>query len=361
MINQINNEKINKIIIISLSGIGNNIMFTPTLIQLKKIIPNSEIHYLVVTKAIKKIFYNFPIIDKVILLSNNQHVSFKKKVNILFKAYELRKNKYDLSITIFPSNRIEYNLLSYLIGAKFRVSHSYKIGKIKTLSFLQNIKVETNDKIHDVEQNFNLLKVIKKTYNYNYKPIIYLNEKDKIFGLKFVKKFNRPIVGIHLNFVRNSTGHFVFKDIKKTFYKIFQYLKKKYNATIILMGATNEYKINKKLFEDLNLNIIYCFNKTILQIAAIITNCDLFINIESGLGHIASAVKTKSITLMGPTIKSRTSTYGNCAINLYEPNTTIYKYPFHTTNYKDIDKKNNKPIKLNFTKMIQSIDKQLND
>ena len=117
-----------KILVILASGIGNSILFGPTLKEIRKNHPQARIDLFVTKKAFAEPFTQSNLINKVY------------SYNGVKTLIELRKQKYDTSITAFPSNRWQFNLFAFIVGAKLRITHAYKVGKIKTLSFLQNKK-----------------------------------------------------------------------------------------------------------------------------------------------------------------------------------------------------------------------------
>jgi heptosyltransferase-2 len=104
-----------KILVITLSGIGDALMFTPALGLLRNSLPDAEIDALVMYRGAKEIYESNPNFNKVIHFNFLEEGAFKS-LNFLF---QLRK-KYDASLNVYPSNRKEYNLISFLIGAKKR-------------------------------------------------------------------------------------------------------------------------------------------------------------------------------------------------------------------------------------------------
>jgi heptosyltransferase-2 len=105
-----------KILIIALSGIGDALMFTPALNLLKKNLPDAEIDALVMYRGAEEIFHSSRNFNKVIYFNFLEEGLF----NSLKFLFKLRK-KYNASINVYPSNRKEYNIISYIIGAKKRV------------------------------------------------------------------------------------------------------------------------------------------------------------------------------------------------------------------------------------------------
>jgi len=179
-----------KILVILASGIGNTVLFTPTLICLRKNFPDSKIDLFSHKNAFTEPIKNSGLINNIYI--------FKGLKTLL----TLRKNGYDLSITAFPSNKWQFNLFAYIAGAKKRITHSYKMNMFKTLSFFQNEQIPVDEKIHDVEQNMNLLKPLGIDTSAEPRELLfYTSHEDNQFASQWLsdKKISSDdfIIGIH--------------------------------------------------------------------------------------------------------------------------------------------------------------------
>jgi len=324
-----------KIIVFALSGIGNAILFTPTLIQIRKRMPDFKIILFAKNRAIADIFSGSNYVDKIIIFNN---YNFLRKIFLLLK---LRKENFDYSITAFPSNKFQFNLLAFFIGAKKRVTHSYKIGRLKTLSFLQNIKISANPNLHDVEQNINLLKCIGISNKNLKKRVFFSLSKDNI---NFAKRFfnenhlnNSKVIGIHPGCKKED---YVKRWPEKRFIELINKINSLTKLKIILFSGPDEKETVKNIYKKLKIKPIIFEDKNLKNVAGIIKNCDLLLTTDSGLGHIAAALDTPVIAIVGPANYNRTRPYGkNCYVihpNLKEP---LLKYPFYSTSNKINPKK----------------------
>jgi heptosyltransferase-2 len=122
-----------KILVIALSGIGDALMFTPALEVLKKHSPDSEIDALVMYRGSEEIFDANPNISKVIYFNFINEGA----LNSLKFLKSLRKN-YDSSISVYPANRKEYNLINFFVGAKKRAGVKYLGKNFLNLGFQKN-------------------------------------------------------------------------------------------------------------------------------------------------------------------------------------------------------------------------------
>jgi heptosyltransferase II len=150
-----------KILVIALSGIGDALMFTPAFKNLRKNLPNAEIDALVMYHGGKEIYSANSNLNKVI------HFNFLEEgvLKSLKFLLQLRK-KYDASINVYPANRKEYNLISFIIGAKKRAGVVYLRENKSNLGFLNNVRVLENDEVHNVQTNIKLCEaLIGKKFN----------------------------------------------------------------------------------------------------------------------------------------------------------------------------------------------------
>ena len=101
-----------KILIIALSGIGDALMFTPALKLMRNALPGAEIDALVTFKGAKDIYDRNPCLNKVIYFD-----FMKEGIIKSFRFINTIRNKYDASVNVYPSNRSEYNVIKFLVGA----------------------------------------------------------------------------------------------------------------------------------------------------------------------------------------------------------------------------------------------------
>ena len=106
----IDTDKVRKILVISLSNIGDIILTTPVISILREHFPSSCIKVLVGPKGLS-LFENCKTVDEVIIF--DKHVSWLKQVNFVLK---LRKEKFDLVVDL------RNTVIPLLIGARFRTS-----------------------------------------------------------------------------------------------------------------------------------------------------------------------------------------------------------------------------------------------
>jgi len=323
-----------RILTITLAGMGNAIMFGPTLRALRERYPEAEITLLVRLSISAIPFENLGIVDRI-------EVCPKSSLKMLWLLWKLRRKKFDVSITAFPSNRYQYNILAFLIKAKQRITHSYRVGRIRTLSFLQNKKVPAGNQLHDVEQNLNLLTALDVEPNKVERSLFFnITEQDRQGASFFLRangiKRTDRLVGLHLSIDHQKPYKMWDKNTIRIFGETGDYIAQKYMAKVICFAGPGEEKIATSLAKQIGSTAIVVTGIPLIIMATLIDGCSLLIDTDSGLGHIAAAVGTPSLTVFSCGNPLRTKPYGLQAHILPRKNPCLYcwDYPLRATNTK---------------------------
>lgn len=291
-----------KILVNALSGIGDALMFTPTLEKIKIEYPNAEIHILAMFKGVEEMYSALPEVSNVIYF-NFMKEGITKSIAFVNK---LRSQKYDISINVYPSNRKEYNIISWLIGAKKRLAAKYIRQDFINLGFLNNIRIMEDDDTHNVETNFKLFSNLSDNHNIPIPPLKlilkneYLLFADNFFSMHNIGK-DDIIVGFH-------SGSNTLKNLShkrwdtNNFAELGKLLIDNYNIKLLLFGAGEDVELNNDIATQINSDkVIIVSDAKLLESTAIMKRCNLFVSNDSGLMHIASALQLNVVAIEGPT------------------------------------------------------------
>jgi heptosyltransferase-2 len=301
-----------KILVIALSGIGDALMFTPSLKKLCDDFPSAKIDILVMYKSLIDLFT----INKSI--SNVLYWDFFNKPKLESLAFVLSlRNKYDVSFNVYPSNRKEYNLISFLISAKKRAAVKYLRKDFINLGFLNNCRIIENDSLHNVEENIILCeKISGKKSNPTSIEINFRNENN-LFANEFLKQKNihpdKLIIGFHPG-CSTLKNHDKRRWETSKFAELSKRLVEKKNASILLFGGPEEDYLKEEILKIFSKNTYLVSTNSLADSASLMKNCKVFVTNDSSLMHVAAALKLNVVALLGPTNKN-------------------YIYPWHT-NYK---------------------------
>ena len=292
------------ILIIALSGIGDALMFTPSLVKLSEEISSAEIDVLVMYKGVKDLYEKLPQISKV------RYFDFLNSSKLSSLSYVLKlRNKYDATINIYPSNRREYNLISRIIGAEKRLAIKYLRKDFLNFGFLNNTRLLENDNFHNVEENFYLCEKLIGKKSDSIPPLqLNLRNDDIVFADDFFKinsiSNSDIVIGFH-------PGCSILKNHEKRrwetakFAELGRKLIHDYNAKILLFGGGEEVILKEVIFAKINSQNVYSVNAhSLSNSAAVMQMCNLFVTNDSSLMHIAAALKLNVVAIIGPTNKN---------------------------------------------------------
>ncbi len=293
-----------KILIIALSGIGDALMFSPSISLIRKNFPDAEIDLLCMFKGVKDIYEFNPKINQIIYFNFMKEGFFKS----LFFLLKMRK-QYDVTFNVYPSNRKEYNVISFLIGASERYAIRYLRKDFVNLGFLNNQTIIENDFLHNVEENLLLAELFLQNHNIAYEESeeeleIYFNDETMNYASDWFNKNqiseNDFVVGFHAG-CATLKNHIKRRWEPEKFAELGTRLIEKYNAKILLFGGPEEYELNERINSLMNNQAKVVKTNSLLQTSAIMKRANLFVTNDSALMHIASALKLNVVAIFGPT------------------------------------------------------------
>jgi len=290
-----------EILALPLYGIGDVLMTTPALRNIKERLPGARVTYLHMSKATMNVLELNPHVDE------NIFFPFLTSGRLAAMRFMLGfRGKFDISFNFYPSNRKDYTLASYLVHAPVRIGHRYRILDRKELNFLKNRTVMEDDGLHNVEENLRLLKFLDITAPEPYPLELYLSEEDREFASGWIKERaleGSEIIGIH-------AGTSAFKDQFKRrwpqerFAAFIGELGKTESETVFLLfGGPEERQLKEALREGSGISgRVYAVEAdTVRRSAAIVSMCSRFVANDSGVMHLAAAMQVPTVGIFGPT------------------------------------------------------------
>jgi len=290
-----------KILVIALSGIGDALMYTPALSLIRKHYRNSTVDALVMYKGVADIYQRTGLIDNVLYFD-----FLKEGIANSYTYLSALKGKYEYSINVYPSNRREYNLIQWFIGAGKRAGVDYLRQGTSNLGFLNNVRIKENDSLHNVEENILLTEKLLG-FTDNEKPAMVFNivqddaqaAVQELTRLKIHPK--DTIIGFHAgcSTLKNHTKR---RWEPEKFAELGKRLIRDNNAKILLFGGPEESELKNSILERIGMPEVFIpETQNLAQSAALIKICKAFVTNDSSLMHVASSLKRNVVALIGPT------------------------------------------------------------
>ncbi len=275
-----------RILVNALSGNGDALMFSPILKILKAKLPNYFIDMVVMFKSVSEMYRCSPYLNQI------YHIDFlrQSKLISLKQISEIRKSKYDISINVYPSNRIEYNIVNYFFGARKRLGHKYAHAGLLSGEFFNNVSIKEVKDRHNVLQNLDLIKKIVDTGDIEVGGLeIFLSEEDENSAKYWIKKSGIEegnIIGFHAGSALLKNHINKRWDYKK-YAELGNLLIKKYKSHILLFGT--ETDLNNRIKELMGGRAVLASTENYMDSMARLKLCRLFVSNDTAFLHSAAA------------------------------------------------------------------------
>jgi len=295
------------ILIIFLSGIGNFILFIPTLRAIRNKYPDAIITLLIKQKAVSEIAQMTGIDNSMISVSADCSVT--KRISLRLSLICSLKKKYDLIITTFEAQG--WKLAVFVKAINGNLSIGYKTGRWYDCLYSRILTFDPDS--HEVDRHFMIADFLGATADKK-KCEICIGPKDQQFAHSIMVANGiidqKLVVGIH----PGSSEHLFRKRwLPDRFAQVIDNLSEKYGAQTIIFGGPDEVSLSEKVASLTRVArpIVLAGETEIRQTAAMIQKCDLFVTNDSGLMHVAVAVGTPTIAIFGPTNPAKNAPLGD--------------------------------------------------
>lgn len=289
-----------KIMLFKIGALGDVLMTTPFVRQLRKAFPRAEIVYYV-GKYAADVLQGNKNIDRVEIF--DQNIFYKKNaIRALSLRNKIRKERFDVAFVF--DKHWSFGLFIKLCGIPARIGFNRNgEGKYHTHSIIyQQVQ-------HEVHYYLSLLEAIGIKPNNNDTQLdLPLAKKDLSFADKFFKahKLKGKIIGIVPGGGKNPGEK---EPIRRwAIEKMMELVRRlSENHKILLIGGPEDVELCENIIIFLkSKNIISAAGKASRkQSATLMKKCSVIVCGDSGPMHIASAVNNRIVSLFGPTNPKR--------------------------------------------------------
>jgi lipopolysaccharide heptosyltransferase II len=305
-------------------GIGNLVLLIPMLKVLKKKLPNANISVLLGSKVAVELFSEQLFLDEMITFD-------AKKTNLFggiqFFFRKIRPEKFDLSIFTYLGDYFYFSIWPFIAEIPYRIGTYRRDQEYFPTNFVNTWATRMENKKHETQQYLDLLRFLglrpKETT-----PELLVSKIESDFVDRYLIgrgiDHNNLILGVH-----PGSGHIWswkrwpldrFVAVANRFSNI-------YNAKTIFFIGPDEKDIKKALFNINNRHTVI-EHLSLKRVIAIIKRCNIFLSNDSGLMHIAAAMKVPVVAIFGPTLYERNRPYGDNNVFLRKnlPCSPCYKF-----------------------------------
>lgn len=278
-------EKQKRILIVRPDRIGDVVLSTPLPREIKKNLPGSYVAVLL-RKYTKDIYLNNPHVDNIILIDDNDDGTLK---SFLQKVKEIRGYKFSHSLTLLPTERLNYIL--FFAGIPYRVGVGHKFYQFITFTKY----VSRNKYIplrHEADYCMDLARKIG-VQPQSLDTEIFLNdeEKERVGVIKKELLSGRDLlVGIH-----STSGNSSPNWAPASYLELIKKLRKLKSIKIVV--TDNVIPEELRNHDDIIYpNVGKSLRDSFLTFSAL----DVLISASTGPMHVAAALKVKTISMFCP-------------------------------------------------------------
>ncbi len=281
--------KVNRILVVRLRSIGDTVLATPSLIALRRFLPDARIDVLL-EDWVAPVLDGFDGIDNVITVSR------KSKKSRLETARKIRQSRYDVAFNLHGGTTATFFVRAS--GAKYRVGfseYSYNFLYTHLLASPEDFWRQTD--IHSAENQLALLGSVGIPVADKPKSRLTITaDARNSLEDRLASKTQNPKSKIAL---LHPVAAFDTKQwATENFARIAEFLSAK-DFQIVAVAAQTEGEVLDKLKSLTRVPIADFDDLTLPEIAALASRAALFVGNDSGIAHIAAAVGTPSVVIFG--------------------------------------------------------------
>ncbi len=306
-----------EILIVHTWGIGDLILLTPALRVAKKLHPELRITLLVFPRQAAIPVLEAAYVDEIAYGS-------WKPVELIKTIRALRRKRYHA--VVFSTGVTAWKAWLFMLSVKAK----HKVSEYNRLKYpFMTEHVPYTTEYSRVRGNYELLKAalqlpdwdeaLRRGEELDLATDFALSEANRDWAEIYIRDHGlggKPIMAIHpgcmaRNKFRRWPGEY--------FAELIRAVRQDFDCHIVVIAGPDEVEVGEFLG---NLDAVHLLERTSLaNVAAFIARCQVFVNTDSGLGHIASCFRIPSLTIFGPGNEDQTAPFS--------PSSQVVRLPIH--------------------------------
>ncbi|MBI2910198.1 MAG: glycosyltransferase family 9 protein [Chloroflexi bacterium] len=295
--------KVRRLLIVALNhGVGTTILLMPLLRSLKKNRPDLHVTVLSSPKAVGELLAGADYVDDIIIESGL--LGARPGEGLRFFKKEIRPGKFDLAISTFYDTSDKISLWKFFSGAPFRLGYEPGIPGL-----LNTFTLSWNESTHEVNRHLDLLRFLG-IQDLDEDLSLPVGYNDRLFAGKYLAargvKEGDLVLGIHAGAKADWPEK---RWPLERFIRVAREFSAKHGGKVIFFGGPDDREESALLAEAVGEQAL-ANRQTLKETAALIGRCTLFLCNDSGLMHVASAMKVPVVAVFGPTRVTKNHPWG---------------------------------------------------
>jgi heptosyltransferase-2 len=295
-------SNIRKILIRSTNWVGDAVLTLPAISSVRLTFPQSNITVLA-NKWVSQVFRSNPDIDEIILYDEAIYKGFLGKWRLIAL---LRERGFDLAILL--QNAFGAALITYMAGIPFRLGYNTD-GRGILLTHAVDIDKATLSR-HQIDYYLQML----STSGFSLaERILQLNiaDEDMEEAGHTLERFGISEGDLIVGISPGATYGPAKRWLPDRFAALADKLIDNFGARVLIFGSQKDSETALQVIKNSKRRMANLVGQTTLtQAEALVSRCQLFITNDSGLMHVASALRVPVVAIFGSTNPETTSPFG---------------------------------------------------
>jgi heptosyltransferase-2 len=309
---------LNRLLVVKLADIGDLLTVTPTLRALRELHPNATID-LLATPHSAEVVGGLSSVDRLVLFQKRLFDSARalarprSLAEALRLGARLRAGRYDAVLICHHLNTryggLKYAALALATGAPRRLGLDSGLGRAW---FLTERAADSGfGAVHETDywlRVAELLDLGRPIPIGRYLPEVSIGAEAEASSADLLPDGPGLSIAVHAGSGSFSVAR---RWPVERFAEVANALARRHGARIILVGGPDEVELTRRLAGLIEAAATMVAGRTTLpELAAVLRRCGLFVGNDSGLMHLAAAVRTPVVAVFGPTNERAWGPYG---------------------------------------------------
>lgn len=287
----INWPGVKRVLVVRLRSIGDTVLATPSLIALKRFLPEAQIDILL-EGWVAPLLDGFDAVDNVITIG-------KSSADRLKTALQIRRNGYDVVFNLHGGTTSTF--FTRATGARHRVGYvPYQYSFLYNHLLTSSTEFWNREPTHSTEQQLALLGFVGVPVEDKPKSQLVVSEEavNSLNKKSALRQFEMSDLKFQIALIHPAAAFWTKQWPIEQFARTAEFLHEK-GLTVVAVASKNENEILKDLKNRSKVPIITFNDLTLPEITALASRAKLFVGNDSGIAHIAAAVNTPTIVIFG--------------------------------------------------------------
>jgi heptosyltransferase III len=282
-------REVRRVLVVRLRSIGDTVLATPSLYALRRFLPGAQIDVLL-ESWVAPVLEGFEAVDNIITVERGSTASRARAVK------RLRAARYDVAYNLHGGTTA--TLLTRASGARHRVGYSsYQYSRLFNHTAPPATEIWGEAKTHSVEQQLALLGWTGVPVSDRPATRLAVTEAASSSVNKKLRASRvdeaKPIALIH------PAAAFETKQwATENFARVIENLAAR-GFECVAISAPNESQVVAALIENSKARLTAFTDLTLPEVTALAGRARLFVGNDSGIAHMAAAVRTPSVVIFG--------------------------------------------------------------